>query len=238
MKSQIQEFIFYLAVAAGSITSAQPKLSVDLGLGFYQPTLTGFDENESVPFPAAGILNRNLLLNWGVYYEFFSNARVGYNSFTSLELGKLGLINSAESIFRRTLRYRMFPIETFFRWRPKIELNFTLAPIWGRGRITVDTSPGDKADDWNYLLNSFGDDSPISEMGTTDAMLVDWIGYSGMIGMRYYLSSRLGLDVKMGFMNNYYNNENWRVQTEKVIGPKMTITKLPIFSIKIIYGFK
>ena len=146
MKSQIQVFIFYLAVAAGSITSAQPKLSVDLGLGFYQPTLTGFDENESVPFPAAGILNRNLLLNWGVYYEFFSNARVGYNSFTSLELGKLGLINSAESIFRRTLRYRMFPIETFFRWRPKIELNFTLAPIWGRGRITVDTSPGDKAD--------------------------------------------------------------------------------------------
>jgi len=238
MKSQIQVLIFCSAIWIGELTPAQPNLSLDLGLGFYQPTLTGFDENESVPFPAGGILNRNLLLNWGIYYEFFSNARVGYTSFTSIEFGKLGLINSAESVFRRTIRYRLFPLETFFRWRPKIELNFTLSPIWGRGRITVDTSPGDKAEDWNFLLNSFGSSDPMDEMGTTDAMLVDWLGYAGMIGFRFYVSSRIGLDAKMGFMNNYYNNENWRIQTVKVTGPAMTITKIPIFSIKVIYGLK
>ncbi len=78
----------------------------------------------------------------------------------------------------------------------------------------------------------------MDEMGTTDAMLVDWLGYAGMIGFRFYVSSRIGLDAKMGFMNNYYNNENWRIQTVKVTGPAMTITKIPIFSIKVIYGLK
>ena len=28
--------------------SGQPKISVDLGMGFYEPTLSGFDENESM----------------------------------------------------------------------------------------------------------------------------------------------------------------------------------------------
>mgnify|MGYP007000386155 len=61
----------------------QPKLSIDLGLGFYEPTLGGFDNNETVQFPTKSILNRNVLFNWGIYYEFFNNARIGYNSFTS-----------------------------------------------------------------------------------------------------------------------------------------------------------
>jgi len=237
MKSQIHGLILLISIFAGSFSSAQPKLGVDLGFGFYEPTLTGFDDNSDVPFPTGNILNRNLLINWGVYYEFFSNARVGYNSFASFEIGKLDLVNS-KSVFRRTIRYRMFPLETFFRWKPRIELNFTLAPIWGRGRISVDTSPGDKSEDWNQLLNSFGDSDPMSEMGSADAMITDWIGYCGMIGLRYYLSTRIGIDMKMGFMNNSYNNESWRLQKEKVKGPVMKIDEIPVFSIKVVYGLK
>ena len=132
----------------------------------------------------------------------------------------------------------MVPLETFFRWRPRIELNFTLAPIWGRGRLTVETKPTGKVDDWNELLNSFGDSDPMSEMGSSDVMISDWIGFSGMVGIRYYMSPRLGIDFKAGFLNNYYNHENWRIYSTKVKGPEMTINDLPIFSLKVIYGLK
>ena len=237
MKSQILRFFLSLFLFLGSFSLAQPKISVGLGLGLYEPTLSGFDENNDVPFPTGNMLNRNFLLNWAVYYEFFSNARLGYNSYSSFEVGKLDLINS-KAVYRRTIIYRMFPLETYFRWKPRIELNFTLTPIWGRGRISVDTTPGDKSEDWNQLINSFGDSNPVSDLGATDAMINDWIGFSGMIGIRYYLSTRIGLDMKMGFMDNSYKNDKWRLQKKKVTGPIMKIDELPLFSFKVFYGFK
>jgi len=239
MKSQIYVFIISLLPFCNNIVQGQPKLSIDLGVGFYEPTLTGFDQNETVQFPPKSILNKNLMLNWGIYYEFFNNARIGYNSFTSYAIGKsITLINS-EAVFRRSLSYRIFPIETFFRWKPNVELNFTLAPIWGRGRIELDTTPGDKTDDWNYFINSFGGSpDPVSDMGATDVMITDWFGYSSMLGFRYYINSRIGVDVKGGFMNNSYKEENWRIQRQKVTGPKMKVDDLPIFSLKIIYGIR
>jgi hypothetical protein len=249
MKSQIQVLILTIIVSLSSIVIAQPKLSVDFGMGVYQPTLSGFDENTGVPFPTESIFNRNLLMNWGIHKEIFSNFRMGYNSFTSFEIGELSLVNS-EAVFYRSIRYRFFPIETYFRWRPRIEINFTLSPIWGRAKISVDTSPGDKSDDWNQLLNSFGDSDPMSGMGSTDAMRTDWIGFSGMIGGRFYLSSRLGFDFKMGFMNNSYSSsydfiknigyskDQWRLENTKVKGPDLKIDDLPIFSFKVIFGLK
>ena len=237
MKSQILRFFLSLFLFLGSFSLAQPKISVGLGLGLYEPTLSGFDENIDVRFPTGTMLNRNFLLNWAVYYEFFSNARLGYNSYSSFEAGKLDLINS-KAVYRRTIIYRMFPLETYFRWKPRVELNFTLTPIWGRGRISVDTTPGDKSEDWNQLINSFGVSKPVSDLGATDAMINDWIGFSGMIGIRYYLSTRIGLDMKMGFMDNSYKNDKWRLQKKEVTGPIMKIDELPIFSFKVFYGFK
>ena len=237
MKSQILRFFLSLFLFLGSFSLAQPKISVGLGLGLYEPTLSGFDENTDVPFPTGNMLNRNFLLNWAVYYEFFSNARLGYNSYSSFEAGKLDLINS-KAVYRRTIIYRMFPLETYFRWKPRIELNFTLTPIWGRGRISVDTTPGDKSDYWNQLIDSFGGSDDVSDLGATDAMINDWIGFSGMIGIRYYLSTRIGLDMKMGFMDNSYKNDKWRLQKKEVTGPIMKIDELPLFSFKVFYGFK
>ena len=240
MKIQIYVIVI-LILLLGSVAhlKGQPKLSVDIGLGFYEPTLTGFDENDIIQFPTKSIINRNLLLNWGMYYEFFNNARIGYNSFTSYEIGKNILLVNSESAIRRSLRYRMFPIETFFRWRPRIELNFTLTPIWGRGRIEIDTTPGEKVEDWNYFLSSFGGSSDqVSDMGTTDVMINDWIGYSSMLGFRYYFNTRMAIDIKGGFMNNAYKDDGWRIQRQKVSGPKMKIDDLPIFSIKFVYGIR
>ena len=239
MKSQIYVLVICALPFFNDIAKGQPKVSVDLGIGFYEPTLVGFDENQTVQFPTKSIFNRNFLLNWGIYYEFFNNARVGYNSFTSYEIGKNILLINSEAVFRRSLSYRIFPVETFFRWRPNIELNFTLGLIWGRGRIELDTTPGDKTDDWNYFINSFGGTpDPISDMGATDVMITDWLGYSSMLGFRYYLSSRIGIDVKGGFMNNSYDEDNWRIQRQKATGPKMKVDDLPIFSLKVIYGIR
>ena len=55
----------------------------------------------------------------------------------------------------------MIPLETFFRIKPKVELNFTLTPIWGRSRLILETKPSSSdgsgvntiTDDWNELLN-------------------------------------------------------------------------------------
>ena len=63
MKSQIQVLLLFLLISSGY---TQPKLSFDLGLGFYQPTLIGYDQNNI--FPNKNTLNRNILFNWGVYY--------------------------------------------------------------------------------------------------------------------------------------------------------------------------
>ena len=165
------------------------------------------------------------MINWGVYYEFFNNARIGYNSFTSYEIGKNLSLPNSSAIFRRSLVYRMFPVETYFRWRPNIELNFTLAPIWGRGRIEMDTTPGDKTADWNFFINSLGGNpDPVEDMGATDVMISDWFGYSSMLGLRYYISSRMAVDLKGGFMNNFYKNDKWRVQRQPITGPKINIT--------------
>ncbi len=237
MKSQIQVFTIVILFITVEPVISQPKISSDFGFGFYEPTMEGFDENSDVPFPTGAIYNRNMLVNWSIYYEFFSNARIGYNLLTSIEVGELELTDS-HPVFWRTIRYNMFPLETFFRWRPKIELNFTLAPIWGRGKITVETTPSGKTDNWNELLNSFGDSDPMDKMGSTDAMLNDWYGYSGMIGIRYYYSSRIGFDFKAGFLNNSYNEKNWRLYKKDVVGPKMKIDSLPLFSFKVVYGLK
>ena len=66
MKSQIYVFIVALLPLVGDVIKAQPRLSIDMGIGFYEPTLVGFDENETVQFPTKSIFNRNMLSLTGV----------------------------------------------------------------------------------------------------------------------------------------------------------------------------
>jgi hypothetical protein len=96
-----------------------------------------------------------------------------------------------------------------------------------------------KLRNWKFFINSFGGNpDPVEDMGPTDVMISDWIGYSSMLGFRYYISSRMAVDLKGGFMNNSYKNDKWRIQRQPVTGPTMKIDKLPIFSLKFVYGIR
>ena len=77
MKSQILHFKYILLPLLIVSLYSQPKLSIDLGTGFYEPTMKGFDSNELVSFPTGNVLTRNILINFSIFYEFFHNARVG-----------------------------------------------------------------------------------------------------------------------------------------------------------------
>ena len=179
MKSQILQFKSIPLLLFMVSLYSQPKISIDLGTGFYEPTMKGFDSNELVSFPTGNILTRNLLINFSVYYEFFHNARVGYNVLKSIDIGRLEGFATSKPVFYRTINYRMIPLETFFRIKPKVELNFTLTPIWGRSRLILETKPSSSdgsgvntiTDDWNELLNSFGDEDPLSPVSYTHLTL-------------------------------------------------------------------
>ena len=108
---QIYRYIIILFIILAFSEAVQPKISLEVGLGFYDPEMKGFDENDDVPFPNKSIFNRNLLPNFSVFYEFFHNARVGYSSYLSYEYGKANLQES-QPVFKRSIRYRMLPIET------------------------------------------------------------------------------------------------------------------------------
>lgn len=246
MKSQILQFKSIPLLLFMVSLYSQPKISIDLGTGFYEPTMKGFDSNELVSFPTGNILTRNLLINFSVYYEFFHNARVGYNVLKSIDIGRLEGFATSKPVFYRTINYRMIPLETFFRIKPKVELNFTLTPIWGRSRLILETKPSSTdgsgvntiTDDWNELLNSFGDEDPLSQVASENTMVTDWLGYSGMLGYRYYIRPWIGIDVKMGFLNNNYNKNKWRFQGKTVKGPEMKIDEIPIFTFKVVYALK
>ena len=246
MKSQILEFKSIPLLLFMVSLYSQPKISIDLGTGFYEPTMKGFDSNELVSFPTGNILTRNLLINFSVYYEFFHNARVGYNVLKSIDIGRLEGFATSKPVFYRTINYRMIPLETFFRIKPKVELNFTLTPIWGRSRLILETKPSSSdgsgvntiTDDWNELLNSYGDEDPLSQVASENTMVTDWLGYSGMLGYRYYIRPWIGIDVKMGFLNNNYKKNKWRFQGKTVKGPEMKIDEIPIFTFKVVYALK
>ena len=246
MKSQILQFKSIPLLLFMVSLYSQPKISIDLGTGFYEPTMKGFDSNELVSFPTGNILTRNLLINFSVYYEFFHNARVGYNVLKSIDIGRLEGFATSKPVFYRTINYRMIPLETFFRIKPKVELNFTLTPIWGRSRLILETKPSSSdgsgvntiTDDWNELLNSFGDEDPLSQVASENTMVTDWLGFSGMLGYRYYIRPWIGIDIKMGFLNNNYKKNKWRFQGKTVKGPEMKIDEIPIFTFKVVYALK
>lgn len=246
MKSQILQFKSIPLLLFMVSLYSQPKISIDLGTGFYEPTMKGFDSNELVSFPTGNILTRNLLINFSVYYEFFHNARVGYNVLKSIDIGRLEGFATSKPVFYRTINYRMIPLETFFRIKPNVELNFTLTPIWGRSRLILETKPSSSdgsgvntiTDDWNELLNSFGDEDPLSQVASENTMVTDWLGYSGMLGYRYYIRPWIGIDIKMGFLNNNYKKNKWRFQGKTVKGPEMKIDEIPIFTFKVVYALK
>jgi hypothetical protein len=207
--------------------SAQPRMMLALGGGFYEPQLPGFDSNTQ--FPKTGFFSRNLLLGYSFSYQFFYNARVGLTSLNSLQSGKIE--NGAA--FSRRLVYRLLTVETFFIFKRRMEFNFTLAPMWNKGTISLNTQSSN--DDWNALLSSYGNQDVA--LKSDDIMRARWFGFASLIGFRFYIFSWLAADVKAGFMNNYYKPEQWKFQGKSIQGPELKIDKLPLFTAGIVVGW-
>ena len=43
---------------------------------------------------------------------------------------------------------------------------------------------------------------------------------------------------KLTYSSNRYDEKKWELRDQKVVGPKMKIDGLPIFSLKVIYGLR
>lgn len=223
---RIIRIIFIILIFAG-VTTGQPSWILDTGISYYDPTLPGFEDNEQ--FPLLNVFTKNILLDWGIYKQVFFNTRVGYTGKSSHDFGKI----KNDAIFYRSIAYRSLVLETFFIVKKRMEWNFSLAAIWSRGSITLNTRSNEAQEDWNDLLDSFG--NPRVILASLDVMRSDWLGFSSMVGFRYYLFTWMAADVKMGYMYQFYDYKKWRLQGLQVYGPEMSIDELPILSAKLVF---
>ncbi len=211
----------------GGVLLSQPKLNIQLGGGYYNPKLIGLDPDSNNVIPSGSLLSNNLLLNWGVRYQIYHNMRLGYTQSHSLHFGKIGSSN-----YNRNIAFRSISFETFYYVREKMELNFTLAPMINKGNISIIDEKSSA--DMDTLLSSYNNSSV--NLSTGGTMKKTWLGFASHIGLRYYFSSLLSVEGKIGYYNSSYSENNWKLEGEKVTGPKMKINELPIIQFNLIIG--
>ena len=211
----------------GGVLLSQPKLNIQLGGGYYNPKLIGLDPDSNNVIPSGSLLSNNLLLNWGVRYQIYHNMRLGYTQSHSLHFGKIG-----SSKYSRNIAFRSISFETFYYVREKMELNFTLAPMINMGRISIIDEKASA--DMDTLLSSYNNSSV--NLSTGGTMKKTWLGFASHVGLRYYFSSLLSVEGKIGYYNSSYSENNWKLEGEKVTGPKMKIKELPIIQFNLIIG--
>tara|TARA_B100000929_G_scaffold111026_1_gene87937 strand:- start:1252 stop:1944 length:693 start_codon:yes stop_codon:yes gene_type:complete len=211
----------------GGVLLSQPKLNIQLGGGYYNPKLIGLDPDSNNVIPSGSLLSNNLLLNWGVRYQIYHNMRLGYTQSHSLHFGKIG-----SSKYSRNIAFRSISFETFYYVREKMELNFTLAPMINKGRISIIDEKASA--DMDTLLSSYNNSSV--NLSTGGTMKKTWLGFASHVGLRYYFSSLLSVEGKIGYYNSSYSENNWKLEGEKVTGPKMKIKELPIIQFNLIIG--
>ena len=113
-----------------------------------------------------------------------------------------------------------------------MELNFTLAPMINKGKISIkDEKP---SEDMDTLLNSYNNSSV--NLSTGGTMEKTWLGFASHVGFRYYFSSLLSVEGKVGYYNSSYKESNWKLEGEKVTGPKMKIKELPVIQFNLVIG--
>ena len=215
-------------IFALTVISAQPKLSFHLGSGFYKPSLGYLDPDSNSVIPSLSAFGKNILIDWGVKYQFYPNARIGYSRSNSYHSGKIG-----DSDYFRTISYRMITFETFYYPRKKMELNFMLAPMYNKGIIKLSSKGA--SSDWDSILNKFGNSSV--KLLTEGEMTKRWLGLTSMIGFRYYIYPWFAVDGKAGFMQNSYSENKWKLDGDKVDVPTMNIKKMPVFKLHFVFGW-
>ena len=193
-------------------------------MGFSSPKYKTFAES---PFPSLGFLE-SMMFNFSFSYQFYSNARVGYSQWISFKSDKY----EGED-FSRSFKYRALVIETFYFPMKQLELNFTLGPMINKGSISLATKQ--TIDAWDDLLEEF-DNSGIN-VSASDEMTTTFIGITSSVGARYYIRPYTAVELQIGFMENYYNENNWSFKDQDIKGPNIDIKDLPVFTFGMVYGW-
>ena len=207
-----------------SFIIAQPKISGRLGIGYSSPDYKTFAES---PFPKKGTFE-NMMVNFSFDYQFYPNARVGYSQWISFTSDKY----EGED-FSRSFNYRAVVIETYFFPRRKLEINFTLGPMINSGSISLATKQTISA--WDSLMVEFNNSG--IEVSTADEMTTTFFGITSSIGARYYIKPYLAIEIKIGFMENYYLKDKWKFQDKDIKGPDIDIEDFPLFTFGLVYGW-
>lgn len=207
---------------------SQPKFNFQIGGGFYNPNLIGMDSDSNATIPTTNFFSEKMLLNWGVRYQIYPNVRAGYTQSHSIHFGKVGNSN-----YFRNIAYRSFSFETFYYAREQLEINFTLAPMLNKGSISLTSKS--EVEDLNSLLTSYKDGSSI-KLESGGKMTKSWAGFASHIGVRYYFSNLVSIEGKVGYYVSSYKETNWKLEGQKVTGPRMKINKLPVIQINAVLG--
>jgi len=207
-----------------SVVIAQPRFSGSFGFGYASPNYKSFAKS---PFPKRGFFE-TIMFHASFAYQFYSNARIGYNQWTASTSDKY-----SGQDFKRSFRYRAISIETFFHIRKNIELNFIIAPMINSGKISLASSQSSAA--WDSLMAEFNN-SGIG-ISATDDMTKTFLGLTSSIGVRYYLKPYLAIDSKIGFLDTVYKSDNWKFHGKAVKGPDIDIADMPLFTFSLVYGW-
>ena len=155
----------------------------------------------------------------------YYNTRVGFGNWNSF--------HSIEDSFNRRFVYRALIIETYyFQWK-NIEFNFLLAPMWNSCKISMDIE--NENANWSNLLSSFGNTGTYT-FKSTAIFNSSWFGFTSSVGIRYYLKSSLGLDLRIGFTSNFYDKAKWKYEGETITGPAIKLDALPLLRIGIVFA--
>ena len=218
---RMNQKLFPLLLVFFAAVSGQPKLHVQLGGGYYQPTLTALN----TAFGDSSFFSNNVLLNFTATYQVYYNTRVGFGNWNSF--------HSIEDSFNRRFVYRALIIETYYFQRKNIEFNFLLAPMWNSCKISMDIE--NENADWSNLLSSFGNTGTYT-FKSTAIFNSSWFGFTSSVGIRYYLKSSLGLDLRIGFTSNFYDKAKWKYEGETITGPAIKLDALPLFRFGVVFA--
>ena len=218
---RMNQKLFPLLLVFVAAVSGQPKLHVQLGSGYYQPTLTPLN----TAFGDSSFFSTNILMNFTATYQVYYNTRIGFGNWNSFHIMK--------DSFNRRLTYRTLIVETYyFQWK-NIEFNFLLAPMWNTCDISMDIENTNT--EWSDLLSSFGNTGSYT-FKSKAIMNSSWFGFTSSVGIRYYLKSSLGLDLRVGFTNNFYDKAKWKYEGESITGPAIKLDALPLLRIGIVFA--
>ena len=213
--------LFPLLLVFVAAVSGQPKLHVQLGSGYYEPTLTALN----TAFGDSSFFSTNILMNFTATYQVYYNTRIGFGNWNSFHVMK--------DSFNRRFTYRTLIVETYyFQWK-NIEFNFLLAPMWNTCDISMAIENTNT--EWSDLLSSFGNTGSYT-FKSKAIMNSSWFGFTSSVGIRYYLKSSLGLDLRIGFTSNFYDKAKWKYEGETITGPAIKLDALPLLRFGVVFA--